>query len=367
MKKVVLILPTYNERENVGTLISAIVDVFHKLTDYSLHILVVDDYSPDGTAELVQKLSRKNKNITVVSKNKEGLGAAYVFGMDYALSKLAPDLLVQMDADWSHNPLLLPEFVKEIEKGADFVIGSRYIAGGSIPGNWGLHRKIYSIVGNSVVRFGLGKLSPLDWTSGYRMMKTPVYRKVAEGLGAYSGYTFQVAFLHRVKRAGFKIVEVPLQFIDRVHGKSKIAPSEYIYNLLLYILNNSTMLKYLVVGTIGFSVQTVVAKLLVELKLFAGAAVGVGSFMAIVTNFLGNNLWTFSHKRIYGVGNILKKFVHFFVTSIGALIIQVVVVSAGVLIFGGDAWFLLMVFAIVFLVIPYNVFIYNKFIWKTGK
>lgn len=363
--KVVLILPTYNERENVETLIGAIEGVFQKLEKYKLQILVVDDNSPDGTAELIRKIAKKYKNITLVSKEKEGLGAAYVFGMRYALQHLTPDIFIQMDADWQHTPLLLPDFLKVLEKGADLVIGSRYIKGGSIPGNWGLHRKIYSVIGNAVVRFGLGKLNPRDWTSGYRALRVEVFRAVESDLEKYSGYTYQVAFLHKAIRHGFKVAEVPMQFADRVHGKSKIAPLSYIKNLLLYILNNSTMLKYLVIGTVGFTMQTVVAKLLVSFKLFEGVAVGIGSFVAIITNFLGNNLWTFSHKKIRGVGNLLKKFIHFCVTSIGALIIQVIVVSGGVLIFGGEAWFWLMVFAIVFLVIPYNFFIYNKFIWKS--
>ena len=364
MSNVTLILPTYNERENVKTLVAAIEGVFKNLDHYVLTIIVVDDNSPDGTAQVVRDLAREYKNITLLSKKKEGLGAAYIFGINYALKHLDPDIFIQIDADWQHNPLLLPDFFKKMETGCDMVIGSRYISGGSIPGNWGLHRKIYSIVGNTVVRFGLGRLSPHDWTSGYRMYGRQVFEKVKNGLDKYSGYTFQVAFLNKTMLAGFKVGEVPLQFADRVHGKSKIAPLSYIKNLLLYILNNSTFLKYLVIGTLGFTVQTLVARLFVALALFEGLAVGIGSFMAIVTNFIGNNLWTFSHNRIYGLGNLAKKFLHFCATSIGAVIIQVVVVSIGVFIWGKDAWFILMICAIIFLVIPYNYFIYNKYIWK---
>ncbi len=365
MTNVTLILPTYNERDNIKTLVSAIIGVFKNLSQYAVTILIVDDNSPDGTASVVRELTQEYKNIRLLSKSKEGLGAAYIYGINYALKHSHPDLIIQIDADWQHNPLLLPDFFKKIESGVDIVIGSRYIKGGSIPGNWGLHRKIYSIVGNTIVRLGLGRLSPHDWTSGYRMYRREVFEKVYRGLEKYSGYTFQVAFLNKVILEGFKVGEVPLQFADRVHGRSKIAPLSYIKNLLLYILDNSTFIKYLIIGTIGFTVQTLVAKLFVTLRLFEGLAVGIGSFMAIVTNFLGNNLWTFSHSRIRGQKNILKKFIHFCVTSIGAVIIQVVVVSIGVFIWGKDAWFILMILAIIFLVIPYNYFIYNKFIWKT--
>ncbi len=364
MKRVVLILPTYNEQENIETLINTIEGVFQKLDKYHLTILVVDDYSPDGTDKTVLKLAQKYKNIILLSKKKEGLGAAYVFGMKYALKKLKPDIFFQMDADWSHNPMLLPDFIKAYEKGADFVIGSRYIKGGSIPGNWGPHRKIFSIIGNNIVRFGLGMLHPHDWTSGYRLMRSEVFQKISDGLEKYSGYTFQIASLHRLKTAGYKVAEVPLQFIDRIHGRSKIPFISYITNVLFYVLNNSTFLKYVIIGIVGFSVQAVLSQILVKVNVFPGLAVGIGSFFAIVTNFIGNNYWTFSHKKITGLMKMLQKFGHFLATSIGAVIIQGIVVSIGVLLLGNWAWFWLMVFAIIFVVIPYNYFIYNKFIWK---
>lgn len=367
MKKVVVILPTYNEAENVDSLIPAIFAVAKKLPNYAFHILVVDDYSPDGTAGAVAKLKKTHKHIDLISKKKEGLGAAIVFGIDYALKKLKPDFLMQIDADWSHDPKLIPQFMKHIENGSDFVIGSRYIAGGSIPGNWGLHRKLFSVIGNVWVRFGLGALSPHDWSSGYRLMRSEVAEKVYKGLSKYSGYTFQIAFLHRIKKMGFKISEVPLVFVDRVHGRSKFPAFDYIQNVILYVLNNSTFIKYVVIGGIGFTVQTLVAKVLVEFMVDPGIAVGVGSFVAIVTNFIGNNFWTFSHHRITGLTNYVRKFIHFCGTSAGAFLIQVAVVGIGVRILGTQAWFWLMVFAIVFLVIPYNYFIYNKFIWKTHK
>lgn len=367
MKKITIILPTYNEKENIGTLISAIVGVFQKLDKYILDILVVDDYSPDGTARIIDTLCNKFKQITLLSKKREGLGAAITHAMTYTQEHLKPDIVILMDADWSHNPLLIPEFIKAYENGADFVVGSRYIKGGSIPGNWGLHRKIFSITGNTIVRLGLGLTVPHDWTSGFRLMNARVINKVLPGLETFSGYTFQVAFLHKVKLSGFTVTEVPIQFIDRVHGRSKIAPFDYIKNVLLYVLNNSHFLKYLVIGTLGFTVQTAVSKLLIIVNTFPGLAVSVGAFFAIVTNFLGNNLWTFVDRKITGLGKLLPKFFHFLITSSGALFIQFVVVSAGVLILGEGAWFPLMVFAIVFLVIPYNYFLYKYFIWRNDN
>lgn len=367
MQHAIIIIPTYNERGSISSLIIALEKVIKEVKGFYFNILVVDDNSPDDTADVVRELSKKYSNILLLEGKKKGLGAAYIRGMHYAIDEKGADVVVEMDADGQHPPKLLINMFEQINSGADFVIGSRYIKGGSIPKDWGIHRKIYSHVGNLIVRLGLVKLRVRDWTSGYRAIRAHVFEKVSRGLGKYSGYTFQVAFLDRVESTNFTIVEVPLRFAERKHGDSKIIPLHYIKNLLLYIFLHSTFIKYGIVGVIGFTIQALIAKLFVFFNLFPGIAVGIGAFTAIIANFIGNNLWTFSHKRIRGVGKLLNKFIHFLITSIGALVIQIVVVSVGVLIFGEDAWFWFMIFAIAFLVIPYNYIIYKRFIWKTHE
>ena len=284
MSTVVIILPTYNERDNIESLIAAIFTVTKGIPGFTFRLLIVDDMSPDGTGEIVKKLAKKNLSIALLTGKKMGLGAAYLKGMHYAIEKMHADIIMQMDADWSHNPDLIVQFVKRIQSGDDFVVGSRYIKGGAIPGNWGLHRKIFSIIGNLWVRLGLGILSPHDWSSGYRIMRTEVFNHVHQGLNKYSGYTFQIAFLHRVKQAGFRVSEIPLVFVDRVAGRSKFPAFEYIQNVVLYTLCNSTPFKYLVVGVVGFSIQTIAAKLLVLIGIFPGLAVGIGAFFSIISN-----------------------------------------------------------------------------------
>ncbi len=364
MSKITLILPTYNERDNIATLIAAIEGIFSKLEKYQLTILVVDDTSPDKTGELVKNLQKKYPNLELVSKKKEGLGAALLFGIEQAMKRFVPDFIIQMDADWQHTPLLLPDIIEKMEQGYDFVIGSRYIKGGSIPGNWGWHRKIYSVIGNNLVRLGLGKLALHDWTSGYRMYRADIFNKVRAGMEKFSGYTYQVAFLNRAHEAGYKIGEVPLHFSDRMHGKSKIAPLDYIVSVLLYVFEQSRFIKYLIIGGFGFLLQTGVSKLLINWKLFAGVAVGIGAFLAICANFLGNNYWTFSANKIQGKKKMAVKFIHFLVTSLIAVMIQVIVVSSGSWLLGEEYWFWYMVFALAFLVIPLNYFVYSKIIWK---
>lgn len=367
MKKIVVILPTYNERGNISLLIEKIEAEFEKLDDYQSYILVVDDNSPDGTAEEVLKLSKKYKNIMLITGKKQGLGAAYVRGMRYAVGKMQADIFFEMDADLSHDPALIPLFVSELEKGADFVIGSRYIKGGSIPAHWGIDRKFFSIVGNLIARFGLMLLRVRDWTSGYRVMTKEVFSHIQDRLEKYTGYTFQIALLHRAIQKGFNISEIPLNFIDRKYGQSKFVPSEYIINSLLYILLNSSFIKFLIVGSFGFVIQTIIAKTLITIDGHPGLSVAIGAEAAIISNFTFNQFWTFSHKRIIGRRNIFKKFLGFNATALSAVIIQAVAVTIGTHFFGRDSWFIFMVASIVLLIIPYSYTMYHKVIWKEKK
>lgn len=366
--KIVIVLPTYNERQNISKLIPKIASVAAAIRPkHSLEVLVVDDRSPDGTAEEVRRLSAKYSFLSLLTGEKKGLGMAYVRGMNFALYKMKADVMFEMDADFSHDPAKIPEFIREIEKGADFVIGSRYIQGGSIPKEWAYHRKVFSVVGNLIVRYGLFIPSIHEWTNGYRAFRANVFRAVGEGLSRYPGYTFQVAFLHRVVLAKCVIREIPLVFIDRSWGESKIVPPDYIYNLIVYILTHSSLIRFIIVGGVGFLIQVVVASILVAVHIFPGIAVSIGAELAIISNFIFNNSWTFAHKKLTGKKKILKRFSAFNTAGIGSILTQGLVVSIGVVIFGRSSWFVLTVLTIIFLIIPYSFFIYNAYIWKTHE
>lgn len=373
--KVAIILPTYNEKGNIGILIDKIERIIDNLKYYRFSLLVVDDSSPDGTAAEVRKWQKKFSNLhLLLNKEKIGLGRALISGMDYSVNKLGADILLQMDADLSHDPKKIPEFLKKIEEGAEFVVGSRYIKDGAIPKKWGIHRKIFSKIGNLMVRTILGIFWVHEWTSGFRAMKRIFFEKARPELLKFNGYTFQVAFLNKSIKNGAKIAEVPIVFSERYYGRSKLAPFEYITNLLTYLITarfkelwSGGFLKFCVVGTIGFIINALGLELFYRAGFRPGPAAAGGGEIAIISNFILNNVWTFSAKKITSLSQLFLKFLQFNLTSIGAVLIQGVVVGLGTSVLGDETRFLFMAASIIFLVVPYNWLIYSRIIWKTHE
>lgn len=219
---VVIVLPTYNEKENIGPLIDKILKQTQYLRNARLSILVVDDSSPDGTAKIVLKYTQKYPNIYLLKGQKKGLGSAYIRGFAYATRHLKADIVFEMDADFSHDPSMISFFVYEIQKGYDFVIGSRYIEGGSIPKNWSLFRKLNSKWGNIFARHVAGLKDVKDCTSGYRAIRTSLLKKINLNKLKTKGYSFQMDLLHQAMKNNARISELPIQFTDRVLGNSKL-------------------------------------------------------------------------------------------------------------------------------------------------
>lgn len=367
--KAVIILPTYNERENIVAMLTQLTRVTRTIAGFSFIFLVADDSSPDGTAEAAEAYKGNRGDIVIVSGKKEGLGKALLRGMMYAVDVLGCDVIAQIDADLSHDPEALPKFFEKIRQGHDFVVGSRYIRGGSIPENWGIHRKIYSVVGNAIVRLGLGVTKVHDWTGGYRAYHKKYVELLKDEVRPYSGYVFQIAFLHKAIKLGASVAEVPIHFTDRRFGHSKIAPSEYIRNVLLYVANERFVFvvrgqfgKFLVVGLIGFVINTIVLEVLVAIGAHPVLGNAAGAEGAIISNFFLNNSWTFGHKKIKA-RNILPKFFQFNGTSLGALLIQSGIVAIGTFLFGVGAyrWFYLLGVAVGLI---WNYSMYSRIIWK---
>jgi dolichol-phosphate mannosyltransferase len=213
--KTLIIIPTYNELENLRPLIEEIFKYVPQ-TD----ILIVDDNSPDGTGKLADELSAEHPPVHVLHRaGKLGLGTAYIAGFKYAIEH-EYDAAFEMDADFSHDPRYLPNFLTAIED-ADLVIGSRYVEGGGTP-NWSLLRRFISGGGNTYARFMLG-LPIHDCTAGYRCYRRQVLEAIDLDTIQSQGYAFQIELVYRVLKRGFKIVETPIVFQDRRVGKSKMS------------------------------------------------------------------------------------------------------------------------------------------------
>ena len=221
--KIATIIPTYNEGENIKILIPKILKIFKEET-IDGEIIIVDDNSPDGTGQVAEELAKDSDKILVLKRlGKMGLGSAYKDGFRYALS-INREGVIEMDADLSHDPSYLSGFVRKLEEGYDLVIGSRYIPGGKIP-KWSLYRRMVSKLTNKAAKLFLG-LPINDVTSGYRAFSSNALEKINFSVVKSDGYAFQVEMATRCKRAGLKICEIPIAFVDRERGESKLSRKE---------------------------------------------------------------------------------------------------------------------------------------------
>jgi dolichol-phosphate mannosyltransferase len=210
------VVPTYNEAENIATVLRRV-----KKALPEAGILVVDDGSPDGTAELVESLAQPTDDIFVLRRDqKSGLGSAYRAGFAWGLAR-GYEACVEMDADLSHDPDALPDLIAPLSQGHEVSIGSRYVKGGSIP-RWSWHRHLLSWGGNRYASALLG-LGVADSTAGYRAYAASLLRRLDLDAIRAEGYGFQIEMTFRAKQSGASIVEVPICFVDRVAGESKMS------------------------------------------------------------------------------------------------------------------------------------------------
>ncbi len=382
MKKAVIVIPTYNEVESIGKMIDHLfTKIFPKITNWHCQLLIVDDTSPDGTYKIVQKKQKKYSDLfLLLNKEKAGIGGAYVKGFKQAMNKLKADVIIEFDSDFQHPPSDIPKLLKEIDNGADYIMGSRKIKGGSNPKGWGFKRLFFSEAGGFMARFILffpfkNFFKITDPTTGLKASRVKGFVDTMDIDNLYSKkFGYKLEFLFKMVLLEAKVKEIPLKFGLREKGESKISgqtASDILKTVILLRLKDDPFvkkfLKFGTVGFIGYLVNALILQFIASLGWFEWLAWGISTEAAIISNFTLNNIWTFKAEKIKGLKFLLKKFIQFNFTSIGALLIQVTAGTIGVKMLGAEYRQILLPFIILFLVLPYNWLMYNKVIWKKAK
>ena len=294
-------IPTYNEAENITPLLGRLTE---RYPDANTLFLVVDDESPDGTGELVRQMAARDNRVHLLEGWKRGLGAAYVRGITHAMDSLHADVVVQMDADFSHAPEDAARLLARVAADADVAIGSRYVAGGAVDETWSLWRRQLSLWGNRLARWIAGLKGVRDCTAGFKAIRTAALREAGVAEIGVLGYAFQVALLHRLLHSGARVVEEPIYFRDRERGVTKLGLEsmlEFMYQICwLRLTSHRTFIRFCVTGTSGVFVNLGSFLLLTQLGVHRYLASPIAIEMSIISNFLINNYWTFADRNLAG-------------------------------------------------------------------
>ncbi len=377
--KIVVILPTYNEKINIVKLIPILIEkIFPQTKNHDMSLLIVDDNSPDGTAQQALEFMKRWKNIKLLNGEKQGLGAAYVKGMHYAIEEMKAQAVMEFDADFQHDPFDIPRLIKALDAGADAVIGSRYVKGGAIPKEWGIHRKIISRFGGMFAQLMLLRFDVHDMTSGFKLTKTSYLKKIDLDHLYSKYYAYKLHILHDVLLLGAKVTEVPIVFYERKEGSSKITRKDLFDSLWVVVRlryqDSKRFIKFLIVGGTGFLVQLITVAFAIRLGAAQFVAAMIGGEAAIISNFLLNNVWTFKDNN--NGGGFFKRLIKFNISSLLSIGLQGFVVYIMVKVLGEDIVLFgytvhtsiaILIPTIILVVVPLNYLIYNKIIWKTGK
>jgi len=379
--RVVNIIPTYNEKENIGIMLDALLDIEKKNPRWEFAHLVADDNSPDGTGDIVRQYMKKHKNIHLITGPKKGLGHALLRSYKYAVENLGADVIIPNDADMSFDPYKIPELLAKIEEGYDVVVASRHVGEGGTEG-WSLFRKLNHWFSNIFfATYVAGIKEVKDHNGNFKAIRVKGVLdqidldKLLEKI-KIRGFVIQTYILYELSKHTKKFAEVSVVFKFRTRGEAKIGKKylksylrdvfEYMKLCFLMRLERSAQFfKFCVVGFIGYLVNASALYLFADvLKFSEPLSWGLSTELAIISNFTWNNLWTFAQRKFTKPMDIAKKFLQFNFTSAGALVIQTVAGSLGVEIFGPQYRQILLPIIIVFLVIPYNYFMYTRVIWR---
>ena len=304
---VCFIVPTYNEAPNVVPLLRRLAGLY---PDPDTVFLIVDDESPDGTGRLVREFAASDERVRLLEGPRRGFGRACVRGMVHALDTGGADAIVLMDADFSHDPRDAQRLLARLRgeggpaDGADVAVGSRYVPGGTIDPRWRLRRRLLSRWGNRFARWVAGIRAVHDCTSGFKAIRADALRAAKVEEIRARGATFQVEILHRLVHAGARVVEEPIHFREREHGRTKLGAGsilEFFYRIWwLGLASHRTLIRYGLVGLAGAVMDLASFQALLTLGLHKFLASPIATELSIVSNFLLNDRWTFAHRNMAG-------------------------------------------------------------------
>ncbi len=344
MKRVAVVLPTYNEKDNIESSIEKVLLQKKDLPGWDIYVVVADDVrSSDGTEDIVKKIKFKNDKVHYL-KVGPGFGVGLIKGHEYAISHIHPDVLAQIDADGQVVPDVLVRLIKAIEEGYDLAIGSRFVTGGKNQLSFG--RRLFTYGASSFCRIMMGPLNIKEFTNSARAFTPELFKKIDLKKLPWKEQTFIVgpAFLHEAVVAGAKYKEVPLVFKNRLEGYSKNKVFNYTYDVIAYGLDVrfhemglnipifrisrkvKTLVKFSLVGVVGTLVDFLFYKVFINILAFTPAtAKGFSAELAIINNFILNNFWTFKYRKTKT--NFWQKFGIFNLVSMGGLIMSVLIVK----------------------------------------
>lgn len=375
--KVVAITPTYNEKENIGPMIEAWLKIAKENPQYQFEIIDVDANSPDGTGEITKKYVKKYKNVHLLSGPRLGMGKELINAYRYAIDKLGAEVIIPIDVDFQFDPFLAPKLLEKIDEGYDVVIASRKVPGGGT--DFTLFRKLTNFVSDTLLAYYWAGIKEVKDHAGlFKAMRVKgVLDKVDLEKFDVIGFSVNMKTLYELSKVTKKFYEVPAFFGKRKAGQETTVGLKSIKWFIKYVLEtirqttkirlerSAQFFRFAVVGVIGYIINSSMLYVFANVLKFPEIlSWGLSTEMAIISNFTWNNLWTFKEKRVSGFGNILKKFLQFNGTSMGALLIQTIAGTIGTKFFGAQYRQLLLPFIVIFMVLPYNYFMYTKVIWK---
>lgn len=372
--KIVIVIPTYNEADNIGRLVDILQQEFLKRPGHDFHTLVVEGNSPDGTANVVRDKMKTHENVhLLMEKEKAGLGAAYVYGFKEAMYEMKADVIVEMDADFQHDPKDVVRLVDEIDKGYDCVIGSRFAKGGSIPEEWAFKRKFFSVGGNIFSKIVLGIFNVNDFTSGFKASRVKGFvDRLPLDTILSRGFAYKIDLLFKMHRLGAKIKEVPIKFGLRDRGNSKMENNNMTDSLRVVVTlrynENKNFVKFLAVGGIGFIVDAGLFNILRIGTLSSRNSALASGFTAMMVTFLLNNYWSFGERKIDGTKKKVVGFIVYIIFSSIPIAVRSRLVGFSVSMFGDTALVSNTAFLIgIILGLIWNFTVYSKIIWKGKK